>query len=92
MIFKNSKVFDVLKWIAIIALPAIGWFYGEVGPAWGFPFIDEIVLTLDRAGLLLGILLGVSNYQYKKLNGSNKVIKYDNDELAPEAEEFINGI
>lgn len=66
--FKNGKTFDILKWVAIIALPALGWFYGEVGPAWSFPFVAEITLTLDRLGVLLAILLGVSNYQFKKSN------------------------
>ena len=64
----KNKTYDWLKWIAIIALPAIGWFYGEVGPHWGWPYIEELTLTLDRLGVLLAILLGVSDYTFKTKN------------------------
>lgn len=61
-----NKVYDILKWIGLIALPAIAWFVGQIGPVWGMPYVDAIVTTLNAAGTLLGILIGVSTVNYKK--------------------------
>lgn len=55
-----DKLYQVLKWVGLIACPAIATFVGAVGPAWGWPSIDAIVLTLNSAGVLIGALIGVS--------------------------------
>lgn len=55
-----DKVYQVLKWLALIALPAIAVFTQAVGPAWGLPHVDQIVETLDALGVLVGALIGVS--------------------------------
>ncbi len=62
----SNKLYDVLKWVGLIALPGLAWFIGDVGPAWGMANVDAIVLTLSRAGTLLGILIGVSTVNYNK--------------------------
>ena len=64
----SNKAYDIAKWIAITALPVLGWLYGEVGPAWGFPYIAEITLTVDRVGVAFAILLGLSDYTFKENN------------------------
>lgn len=58
--------YNVLKWVALIALPAVAWFYGAVGPNWGWPNIDAVVNTLNASGALVGILIGVSTASYNK--------------------------
>ena len=55
-----DKAYEILKWIALIALPAIAVFAQAVGPAWGLPHVDQIVETLDALGVLIGTLIGVS--------------------------------
>lgn len=55
-----DKVYQVLKWLALIALPAIAVFAQAVGPAWGLPHVDQIVATIDALGVLIGALIGVS--------------------------------
>ena len=62
----SNKVYDVLKWIALIALDAVGVFYKAVATIWGFPFGDEVLATCAALSLLLGTLLGVSSNQYNK--------------------------
>ncbi len=57
-------VYDVLKWCAIIALPAFSVFYAKIGAVWGLPYTQQICETLDALGLLLGALLCVSAIQY----------------------------
>lgn len=55
-----DRVYDALKWLALIALPAIAVFAQAVGPAWGLPHVDQIVATIDALGVLIGALIGVS--------------------------------
>ncbi|NMM96271.1 holin [Bifidobacterium sp. DSM 109960] len=55
-----DKAYQVLKWLALIALPAIAVFTQVVGPAWGLPYVDQIVATIDALGVLIGALIGVS--------------------------------
>lgn len=59
-----SKVFDVLKWICMIAIPAFEVFYGTVGAKLGWPAVESVVVLLAGIHTLLGSLLGISNYQY----------------------------
>lgn len=61
-----NKVYDILKWTGLVALHGLAWFVGRVGPAWGMPNVDAIVLTLNSAGTLIGILIGVSTVNYNK--------------------------
>ena len=65
-----EKAYGVLKWLGLIALPAIAVFINAVGPAWGWPNIDSVVLTLNSLGVLIGALIGVS--QVKNSNASAK--------------------
>ena len=55
-----NKVYQVLKWVGLIACPAIATFIGAVFPAWGIPNADAVVLTLNATGVLIGALVGVS--------------------------------
>ncbi len=70
MIFPD-KVYDVLKWIAIVCLPALATFVAIVSKIWGFYDVGIMISeTITAVGVLLGALLGVSAIQYK--NGGNK--------------------
>ena len=62
----SNKMYDVLKWIALVALDAIGVFYKTIGGIWGLPFGDEVLATCAALSLLLGALIGVSSAQYNK--------------------------
>lgn len=62
----NNKVYDVLKWIAQIVLPALGALYFALAQIWGLPYGEEIVGTITAIDCFLGAILGISNVQYKK--------------------------
>lgn len=66
MIFKNSKVYDALKWVALTVLPAIEALWLTLGGIWNFPYVTEIGATIAAVDVFLGALLGISNVQYKK--------------------------
>ena len=69
----NDKVYDVLKWIALILIPAVGALYFGLARIWGFPYGEEIVGTLTLIDTFLGTLLGISTAKYNKEanNGKN---------------------
>lgn len=65
MCFSN-KVYDVLKFIAQIVLPATGTLYFALSSIWGFPYGEEIVGTIAAVDTFLGALLGISSANYRK--------------------------
>ena len=65
MTFSN-KTYDKLKWIAQILLPAIGTLYFALAQIWGFPYAEQIVGTVTAVDTFLGIMLGISTYNYNK--------------------------
>lgn len=62
----SNKVYDVLKWIAQYALPALGTLYFALSSIWGLPFGEEIVGTITAVDIFLGVLLGISSSTYNK--------------------------
>lgn len=63
-----NHVYDKLKWIALICIPALATFYAALSPIWGWPYADEIAKTATAVGTLLGALLGISTAEYNKGN------------------------
>lgn len=62
----SNKVYDVLKFIAQIVLPALATFYVTIAGIWGLPYGEQISGTIMAVDLLLGAILGISSAQYKK--------------------------
>lgn len=62
----SNKVYDILKFIAQILLPALGTLYFALARIWNFPFAEEIVGTITAVDAFLGALLGISTMQYNK--------------------------
>ena len=61
-----DKIYNILKWIALVAIPAIGVFYFTISKIWGLPYGAEITATLDALALLIGTLIGVSHLSIKR--------------------------
>lgn len=55
-----DKVYDILKWVCLIVLPACGALYFALSEIWGFPYGEQIVGTLTAIDTFLGTLIGVS--------------------------------
>ena len=64
----SNKTYDVLKWIAMVVLPAIGTLYFALAGIWGFPYAEEIVGTITAVDTFLGVMLGITSVQYHKAN------------------------
>lgn len=85
MLFKNSKLYDALKWIALVALNALGVAYESLSQVWNLPFGDEVAKTCSILALLIGTLIGVSSYKYNKAEVDTD--DTEDDELLEEREE-----
>ena len=66
----NNKVYDILKYIAQIVLPALATLYFALSKIWGLPYGEEIVGTISAIDVFLGALLGISTMNYNKSVGS----------------------
>lgn len=62
----TNKVYDVLKYIAQIVLPACGTLYGALAGIWGLPYGESIVATIAAVDLFLGAILKISSDNYYK--------------------------
>ena len=65
-----DKVYDALKWIAQIALPALGTLYFALAATWGLPYGEQVVGTITAIDTCLGALLGISSVNYYKAQGT----------------------
>lgn len=66
----SNRVYDILKWVAMYLLPAAGTLYFALAGIWGLPYGEQIVGTITAIDTFLGVLLGISNSQYKKAENS----------------------
>lgn len=62
----SNKTYDVLKYIALIVLPALGTFYFAIAGIWGLPYAEQIVGTITAIDTLLGALLRITTVKYNK--------------------------
>jgi hypothetical protein len=62
----SNKLYDALKWIAQILLPAAGTLYFALSGIWSFPYAEAIVGTITAVDTFIGVLLGISSSNYNK--------------------------
>lgn len=62
----SNKVYDVLKWIVMIVIPALTTAYVGLAAVWGFPYAEPIAKTSAIVCTLLGAILGISTINYNK--------------------------
>ena len=63
-----NRVYDCLKWITMVGLPATTTLWLTLASIWGFPYAEPIGATLGAVTVFLGALLGISSIQYAKEN------------------------
>ncbi len=62
----SNKLYDALKWIAMVLLPAMGTLYFALAGIWDLPMGEQVVGTVTAVDTFLGVLLGISTAQYNK--------------------------
>lgn len=68
----SNKVYDILKYIAQIVLPALATLYFALAGIWNFPYGEEVVGTITAVDTFLGVVLGISSASYKNAQNSGK--------------------
>ena len=68
----SNKVYDILKYVVTIGLPAVTTLWLTLASIWGFPYAEPIGATLGAITVFLGALIGVSSAKYKALNEVSK--------------------
>ena len=61
-----DKVYDALKWLALVVFNAVGVLYKTLSAVWGLPFGEEVCTTCAAIALFLGALIGVSTAEYRR--------------------------
>lgn len=64
-----DKIYDVLKWLALVAINAVGHLYAACAVIWGWPYGEEVLKTAASVSLCIGILIGITSIDYYKNNG-----------------------
>lgn len=62
----SNKVYDILKWVALVFIPALITFYGVVGNVLNIPYTDVALTIMGAFDVFLGSLLGITSAQYNK--------------------------
>ena len=55
-----ENAYQILKWTGLVLMPALAALIGAVGPAWGMPRVDAVVLTINALGTFIGVIIGAS--------------------------------
>ena len=85
----NNKVYEVLKWATMIALPALATLYFALSQVWGLPYGAEIVATITATATFIGALIGISTRSYNQ-SGEDVILHGgENDALMVEEHELV---
>lgn len=66
----TNRMYDILKWVAQIALPALATLYFALANIWGWPYGEQIVGTITAVDAFLGVCLGISTKMYQNRSGN----------------------
>lgn len=61
----TKKLYDILKWLALVGLPAVAAFVAVLFPVWGLPNAEKLVATIAASNVLLGTLVGVQGIKHQ---------------------------
>jgi len=61
----NNKVYDILKWMLFVVVPALTTLIGSVATLYGYD-ATQIVTLINLVSTFIGVVTGVSNKQYNK--------------------------
>lgn len=70
--FMSNKLYDSLKFLAQILLPALGTLYFALAAIWGLPAAEQVMGTIIAIDAFLGVVLGISTRAY-----NNSDARYD---------------
>lgn len=60
----GNRLYDRLKFLVQLVLPALATLYIALGAAWGLPHVEQVVATITALTVFLGVLLGLSSKNF----------------------------
>ncbi len=74
-----DKLYDILKWVALICIPAVLVFLSSVLPVLGVSVeTTQAIVTIGSAvATLMGALLGISTVAYHQEQAEEAIRKYE---------------
>lgn len=60
----DNRTYDILKWVALVVIPASATLVLTVGKIWGLPYYDNIGATISAIGLFIAAIIGVSSKEF----------------------------
>ncbi len=62
----SNSLYDILKWLTVVVLPALATFYALLANTWNLPYSEQIPTTITGLSTLLGACLMISSSNYNK--------------------------
>jgi len=62
----SNKLYDILKWVCLVGLPAVAVFYGLIANTLDWQYTKEILTIMGGLETFIGTLLGISCASYNK--------------------------
>lgn len=81
-VMLSEAVYDRMKFVALVLLPALQTLYFTLGAIWDLPSVEQVIGTLASVDTFLGVILGLSTKSY---NSSDA--KYDGKIVLKELED-----
>lgn len=75
-----DKIYDILKWICLIASPAIIAFLTTIFTLYKIPNVEVVTGTIAAAATLIGALIGISSVNYNKKDKGDNVSLWNKEE------------
>lgn len=60
----SNEMYDLIRYIADMILPAVGTLYFALSGIWNFPYGEQIVGTITAVVAFLDVVLGISKRNY----------------------------
>ncbi len=73
MIFKDDKVYNIIKWICLTVVPALNVLITTLGGIYGWTWGNIVIGTIDAFAIFVGAILGFGSIKYQKLNATKEV-------------------
>ena len=85
MIIPN-RIYDCLKWICLIALPACAVLYFTLAKIWGLPYGAEIPASINAVAVFIGALIGISQMYINKADNTEAISESTSEPTTEESE------
>ena len=62
----SDKLYDILKWLVLVVVPALTTFYVVLDHTFGWGFAEVVATISSAACACVGAIIGISTAQYNK--------------------------